>query len=57
LATLRFNFLEQLAQNSAHPNAQSSPATISPSAFQNAATQQLATTVPFLAEPLIAQNP
>jgi hypothetical protein len=46
-----------LARNSAHPNAQSSPVPFSLPAFQNVATQQLATTAPVAAEPVIAQNP
>jgi hypothetical protein len=46
-----------LPRNSAHPNAQSSPAPVSPSASQSDAQQQLATNAPLVAEPAIAQNP
>jgi hypothetical protein len=46
-----------LARNSAHPNAQSSPAPTSPSASQNDVTQQFATSAHVAAEPAIAQNP
>jgi len=45
------------ARNSAHPNAQSSPAATSPSAFQANVTQWLATIAHVPAEPVIAQNP
>jgi hypothetical protein len=45
------------ARNCAHPNAQSFPASTTPSALQSDAIQQLATTAPISAEPAIAQNP